>query len=282
MKKSLLMLALLCSVSACQRTAVFPDEDEELMLNAPEQEVAEPRHQLQPMPYDQLSSQPKPQPQPQPQPKPQVQSQPQTQPLMQRVEYVDEEGNVLEVRNEPVAPLPHQPEPQPREHREIRYQEMEPQLQVLAPSGDYGLEYRDAQEVNFEANIDPKVYAIVARRALNKMLDETAPLYETKDDEVPSLYVRDVKIYDDRLPDGFYQAHKETQKILENSHTFKLTNNKYEADYFLETEIDTAEILNYDSPVIIYRLILLDQRNGVIKEWKENIRRVRNDDRSWW
>ena len=111
---------------------------------------------------------------------------------------------------------------------------------------------------------------------------ETAPLYETKDDEVPSLYVRDVKIYDDRLPDGFYQAHKETQKILENSHTFKLTNNKYEADYFLETEIDTAEILNYDSPVIIYRLILLDQRNGVIKEWKENIRRVRNDDRSWW
>ena len=256
MKKSLAMLALMCSVAACQRTAVFPDEDEELMLNAPEQAISEPRPQLKP--------------QPQPQPK------------MQRVEYVDEEGNVLEVRNEPVAPLPHQPEPQPREHREIRYQEVEPQLQVLAPSGNYGLEYRDAQEVNFEANIDPKVYAIVARRVLNKMLDETAPLYETKEDEIPSIYIRDIKIYDDRLPDGFYQAHKETQKLLENSHTFKLTNNKYEADYFLETEIDTLEIKDYDSPVIIYRLILLDQRNGVIKEWKENIRRVRNDDRSWW
>lgn len=256
MKKSLAMLALMCSVAACQRTAVFPDEDEELMLNAPEQAISEPRPQLKP------------------------QSQPQ--PKMQRVEYVDEEGNVLEVRNEPVASLPHQPEPQPREHREIRYQEVEPQLQVLAPSGDYGLEYRDAQEVNFEANIDPKVYAIVARRVLNKMLDETAPLYETKEDEIPSIYIRDIKIYDDRLPDGFYQAHKETQKLLENSHTFKLTNNKYEADYFLETEIDTLEIKDYDSPVIIYRLILLDQRNGVIKEWKENIRRVRNDDRSWW
>ena len=256
MKKSLAMLALMCSVAACQRTAVFPDEDEELMLNAPEQAISEPRPQLKP------------------------QSQPQ--PKMQRVEYVDEEGNVLEVRNEPVAPLPHQPEPQPRKHREIRYQEVEPQLQVLAPSGDYGLEYRDAQEVNFEANIDPKVYAIVARRVLNKMLDETAPLYETKEDEIPSIYIRDIKIYDDRLPDGFYQAHKETQKLLENSHTFKLTNNKYEADYFLETEIDTLEIKDYDSPVIIYRLILLDQRNGVIKEWKENIRRVRNDDRSWW
>ena len=256
MKKTLAMFALMCSVSACNRTAVFPDEDEVLTLNAPQPTVEEQKPQLKPQPL--------------PQPK------------LQRVEYVDEEGKVLEVRNEPVAPLPPKHEPKPHHPKEIRYQEVEPQLQVLAPSGDYGLEYRDAQEVNFEANIDPQVYAIVARRTLNKMLDETAPLYETKDDEVPSLYLRDVKIYDDRLPDGFYQAHKETQKILENSHTFKLTNNKYEADYFLETEIDTAEILNYDSPVIIYRLVLLDQRNGVIKEWKENIRRVRNDDRSWW
>lgn len=247
MKKTLALLGIICSTGACQGPAEFPDEND--TVPAAVQTVAAPVVPAAP--------------------------------LQQRVEYVDEEGNVLEVRTEPVMQegLRQPAEPQPRQ---VRYREIDPQPQVLAPAGDFGLEYRDRQQPNFEANIDPQIYAIVARRTLNKMLDETAPLYETKDDEVPSLYIRDVKIYDDRLPDGFYQAHKETQKLLENSHTFKLTNNKYEADYFLETEIDTVELQDYDSPVIVYRLMLLDQRNGVIKEWKENIRRVRNDDRSWW
>lgn len=223
MKKTLALLGIVCSVGACQGLAEFPDENDVASTDVQAGAVS-------------------------------------GESLLQRVEYVDEEGNVLEVR----------------------YQEVAPQFQVLAPGGDFGLEYRDRRQQDFEANIDPQVYAIVARRALNKMLDETGALYETEEDEVPSLYIRDAKIYDDRLPDGFYQAQKETQKLLENSHTFRLTNSKYEADYFLETEIDTVELKDYDTPVIVYRLILLNQRNGVIKEWKENIRKLKNDDRSWW
>lgn len=146
----------------------------------------------------------------------------------------------------------------------------------------YPAEEMDQQEYleAMEDNINPEVYAMVAKRTLNKMLDETAPLYEKA--EAPTIYIRDVKIADARLPDGFFFANRITRKLMENANTFRVVNNKYEADYFLETEVDTVEFRNSQTPVIVYRVLLLDQRNGVIKEWKENIRQVKNDDRSWW
>lgn len=136
------------------------------------------------------------------------------------------------------------------------------------------------QTTAYETNITPEVYGIVAKRTVNKMLDETAPLYEKA--EAPTIFIRDVKIEDDRLPDGFFYANKLTRQLLENAHTFKVVNSKYDADYFLETEVDTVEFKNSPTPAIVYRVMLLDQRNGVIKEWKETIRQLKNDDKSWW
>lgn len=136
------------------------------------------------------------------------------------------------------------------------------------------------QTTAYETNITPEVYGIVAKRTVNKMLDETAPLYEKA--EAPTIFIREVKIEDDRLPDGFFYANKLTRQLLENANTFKVVNNKYDADYFLETEVDTVEFKNSPTPAIVYRVMLLDQRNGVIKEWKETIRQLKNDDKSWW
>lgn len=147
----------------------------------------------------------------------------------------------------------------------------------LATRQDYGY---TPQTTAYETNITPEVYGIVAKRTVNKMLDETAPLYEKA--EAPTIFIRDVKIEDDRLPDGFFYANKLTRQLLENAHTFKVVNNKYDADYFLETEVDTVEFKNSPTPAIVYRVMLLDQRNGVIKEWKETIRQLKNDDKSWW
>ena len=68
MKKTLALLGIICSTGACQGPAEFPDEND--TIPAAVQTVAAPVVPAAP--------------------------------LQQRVEYVDEEGNVLEVRTEPV------------------------------------------------------------------------------------------------------------------------------------------------------------------------------------
>ena len=70
--------------------------------------------------------------------------------------------------------------------------------------------------------------------------------------------------------------------MIENSQTFKVTNSKNEADYILDTEIDTVEPRNIASPAIEYRLILQEKDGTIIEEWAEQVRRVQNDDKSWW
>ena len=37
-----------------------------------------------------------------------------------------------------------------------------------------------------------------------------------------------------------------------------------------------------EEPILVYKLILFDGKNNKINEWTETMRRVRNDDRSWW
>ena len=34
--------------------------------------------------------------------------------------------------------------------------------------------------------------------------------------------------------------------------------------------------------MVVYKLVLTDKDNNLINEWKETVRQVDNDDRSWW
>ena len=106
----------------------------------------------------------------------------------------------------------------------------------------------------------PEIYAIPATRATNKMLDETREFYEQNGDTF--LFITDLKKGDRQLPDGIYKAEQTTRKIIEGSKTFKA---------------GTPE-----EPILVYRMILLDKDNKKINEWVEMVRRVNNDDRSWW
>ena len=124
----------------------------------------------------------------------------------------------------------------------------------------------------------PEIYAIPATRATNKMLDETREFYEQNGDTF--LFITDLKKGDRQLPDGIYKAEQTTRKIIEGSKTFKVVGNKDEADYILETAIDNAG--TPEEPILVYRMILLDKDNKKINEWVEMVRRVNNDDRSWW
>lgn len=129
-------------------------------------------------------------------------------------------------------------------------------------------------------NIDTKVYEIVARRTTNKLLDYTAPIYDAA--SRPTVFVGEAQVFDKDLPDGFGYCRKITKDMLENAKAFLVVNDPEEADYFVDIDVETVLLEGNETPVIIYTLILSDHNGEVLQEWKETIRQVKNDDRTWW
>lgn len=143
----------------------------------------------------------------------------------------------------------------------------------------------DVQEVvvedpyyEIEQQITPDVYAIAAARATNKMLDNSGYIYQSPNDVF--IYIMDPKKLDDRLPDGLHAARKVTREIISGSKNYKVANDLNEADYYLQVFVDNVGS-EFD-PIIAYKLVLFDKNNQQIDEWVETIKRVKNDDRSWW
>ena len=134
------------------------------------------------------------------------------------------------------------------------------------------------EDIALEA-ITPDVYAVVAARATNKMLDQTTAVYEQK--PAPKLYVMQIKKSDPNLPDGFYYARQVTQEIIEGSKTFTLVNNLNDADYYLEVMVSPLQIEG-KAPALQYKMALFNNQNVQIDQWAEVIQQVQNDDRSWW
>lgn len=138
--------------------------------------------------------------------------------------------------------------------------------------------YKLQQEIQEVKTPIAEVYAIPASRAANKMLDDTRNIYEQNGNVF--LYITSLKKDDNKIPDGTYKAELLTKKIIEGSNTFKVVSNKNEADYILETFIEN--IGSDEEPILEYKMILSDTENNKVKEWIETVRKVRNDDRSWW
>lgn len=143
----------------------------------------------------------------------------------------------------------------------------------------------DVQEVvvddpyyEVEQHITPDVYAIAATRVTNKMLDNSGYIYQSPNDVF--IYIMDPKKLDDRLPDGLHAARKVTREIISGSKNYKVATDLNEADYYIQVLVDN--IGNELDPIISYKLILFDKNNQKIDEWVETIKRVKNDDRSWW
>ena len=149
-------------------------------------------------------------------------------------------------------------------------------VEVVEGFGTYQLPTRAERYEEYAPMAE--VYAIPAARATNRMLDDTRDIYENNGDTF--LFITDLKKADRKMPDGIYNAERTTRKIIEGSKTFKVVNDKNEADYVLETIIENAG--SPEEPILVYRMILLDTENKKINEWVETFRRVGNDDRSWW
>ena len=176
---------------------------------------------------------------------------------------------------------------EPEQLPEIATNDTEENIQEIygddIPVYNYSSAFPNRKKTPIEKlEISPDVYEIVARRTINKMLDATAPMYEKAEGEIPTIYINKTTIEDENLPDGLYIANAQSKKLIENSKTFNVTNTKDEADYILDTEIDTVEPRNTASPAIEYRLILQEKDGTIVEEWAEQIRRIQNDDKSWW
>ena len=137
-----------------------------------------------------------------------------------------------------------------------------------------------AETPAIDDTISPDVYALVAARATNRMLDETAEVYEQN--PRPTLYLMQIKKPDENLPDGFYLARRETKDIIEGSGTFTLVNNLNEAQYYLEVSVSPIPLKDKEVPAISYHLSLYTNQNAKIGEWAQMIKQVQNDDKSWW
>ena len=126
----------------------------------------------------------------------------------------------------------------------------------------------------------PDVYALAATRSINKMLDQSAEIYEKN--PAPKIYITEFKKLSKSLPDGLYYAKNTTKQILDGSRTYVVVNNLNDADYYLETQIKEVRLEGSESPIIEYKIVLNDKENNKINEWTETIRQLQNDDKSWW
>lgn len=131
------------------------------------------------------------------------------------------------------------------------------------------------------ADITPKVYAIAATRVTNKMLDDTQKLYQQQGNK-PKLWVLEAKKMNPKLPDGLYYANKVVYNIIDGSQNFMMVSKLDDADYVLDVSVDAFPNPGIDTPIIVYTLTLQDKDGKKIDSWQQDIRQLRNDDKSWW
>lgn len=129
--------------------------------------------------------------------------------------------------------------------------------------------------------ITPKVYAIAATRVTNKMLDDTQKLYKQQGNK-PKLLVLEAKKINPQLPDGFHYANKTIYDIIDGSQNFMMVSNLDDADYVLDVSVDAFPNQGINTPIIEYTLTLQDKSGKEIDSWKQDIRQLQNDDKSWW
>lgn len=122
-----------------------------------------------------------------------------------------------------------------------------------------------------------KAYETAATRATNKMLDDTADIYEVV--PKPKLYIKDIVKNSPNLPDGFHTARRAIKEIAGKSGTYVVVKDMNEADYLLDSSI--SEFNSAGLPAILFRMSLNDKTDQPIKAWNVVIRQL-SEDQSWW
>ncbi len=126
--------------------------------------------------------------------------------------------------------------------------------------------------VGTTANYSPEAYIVVATRATNRMLQDTAVLYE---EGTKRVYIKDIKLLSSDLPYGSHRLKGATKDIISGSKTFDVVNNINNADFVIEPSAEWYVGPNNATPAIQYKLSLKDSKGKKIDEWIEIIRQVK-------
>ncbi|MBQ8465818.1 MAG: hypothetical protein IJ545_07410 [Alphaproteobacteria bacterium] len=122
-----------------------------------------------------------------------------------------------------------------------------------------------------------KAYETAATRAANKMLDDTADIYESWNR--PRLYIKQTIKESPNLPDGFYTARKALKQITGGAGAYLVVDNIDDANYILDSRVNEMMIGNL--PAIVFKLSLNDAYDQPIRAWNVVIKQMA-EDKSWW
>ena len=121
-------------------------------------------------------------------------------------------------------------------------------------------------------NYSPEVYTVVATRATNRMLQDTAIIHENG---VKRIYIKDVNVLSSDLPYGSHRIKGATRDIIVGSKIYDVVNNIKNADLVVEPSVDWFVTANSKVPALQYKMTLLDSNGKKVDEWIEVIRQVK-------
>ena len=121
-----------------------------------------------------------------------------------------------------------------------------------------------------------KAYETAATRVTNKMLDDSADLYEIQ--PKPKLYIKQIVKTAPELPDGFYTAQRAVKDIVKGSGTFVVVDKMEDATYILETSVNQFNVANL--PGIIMKQSLNNTADQPLRAWNIVIKQMA-EDQSW-
>lgn len=122
-----------------------------------------------------------------------------------------------------------------------------------------------------------KAYETAATRITNKMIDDSADLYEVQ--PRAKIYIRQIRKEVPNLPDGFYTAQQVIKDIISGSGTYVVVNKVDEADYILTTSVNQFNVDNL--PGIVIKQTINDIYDQPLRAWNVVIKQM-NEDKSWW
>ena len=134
----------------------------------------------------------------------------------------------------------------------------------------------------YDAETMQQPYYVLVSRNINKMLKDTASIYNANANAVPTIYVSMPENENPSLslPNLEY-AEKVAKDIIKSSDSYKLTDDRYQATYILDTSLARREPTD-SRPIILCRMVLKNRNNNEIGTWVESLSPVANDDQSWW
>ena len=124
------------------------------------------------------------------------------------------------------------------------------------------------------AKYTPEVYVVVATRATNRMLQDTAAIYDNG--RTKTVYLKDTKLQSSDLPYGSHRLKGAVKEIISGSKTYDVVNNENHADFIIEGVADWYVTPDNTVPALQYKMSMFDKNGKKVNEWVEIIRQVQD------